>query len=79
MQKLGKISPFIILLAAVCYLGYVPFDIIFFSCPTSSLNEYVDNTWIPVSKDSFTYLDINNRLMNCPLKDDLAEMYQKNA
>nr|KAF7425044.1 hypothetical protein H0235_007482 [Vespula pensylvanica] len=48
-------------------------------CPTSSLNEYVDNTWIPVSKDSFTYLDINNRLMNCPLKDNLAEIYQKNA
>ncbi|XP_035718383.1 esterase FE4-like [Vespa mandarinia] len=47
--------------------------------PTSSLNEYVDTPWTPVSKDNFTCFDINDHLTNCPIKDDLTNIYQKSA
>ncbi|XP_015178357.1 PREDICTED: esterase E4-like isoform X2 [Polistes dominula] len=46
--------------------------------PTSSLNEYVNTTWTPVSKDTLTYLEIKD-MVNCPFKDELAEMIKKHA
>ncbi|XP_043501481.1 esterase E4-like [Polistes fuscatus] len=46
--------------------------------PTSSLNEYVNTTWTPVSNDTLTYLEIKD-FINCPFKDELAEMIKKNA
>ncbi|KAI4503994.1 hypothetical protein M0802_000465 [Mischocyttarus mexicanus] len=46
--------------------------------PTSSLNEYVNTTWTPVSKDSFTYLEIED-LIHYPVKNELAKIIQKNA